>query len=521
MQLNSVSGRHPKPDLVTDGGTDRPDHENETSHTTLRESVCSSVFAIDGNNRLTAVTEPLSALATGSADRESTPVGNHLSSLLSIPATTVGSHLQTVRQQLSETQASTVRSAGCLLRTPTDQRAVTVEFSLHPDADQPAGSNAAWLVGTVREDVVDVDDSQSQPSTQQPGRFRELFEQLPDPVTEVEFVGSEPIVTSVNPAFEETFGYSCTELAGEPLNEYIVPETAGKDATRLDHEAANGEWTSGEIIREAADGPRLFLFQGIPFSHRGQQHSFGVYTDVTDRESQQRYHEVLNRLLRHNLRNDLNIILGLADQLITELDAAGIEANRAGTQLKERILDLVETTHRARELESVIDRSETETTQVAVCDLVTTACETLRADNPNAQITASHTQPAVGIAGPALREAVIELAENAIEHTTADPTVEIHVESCRSTGSVTITVADDGPGIPPDEQAIITETRSITPLDHGSGLGLWLAKWIVEAYGGELAFVGPDPQLGGAAVELRIRRAPRETAAADSDIEVE
>lgn len=515
--ISTTRGCHTKAKLVTDGGTTQPSHGDETSHAALRESVCPSVFAINETNHLTAVTKPLASAAS-----ESTLCGRHLSSLLAIPEGTVNDHLQTVRQQLQDTQTSTVRSTAWFLKTPTGRCEVTIQFSLHSDPEpQSAGSTATPLVGTVDEDTVEVSDTQSQPSTQEPGRFRELFEQLPDPVTEVQFVDGEPIVTSVNPAFEEMFGYSCAELVDEPLNEYIVPETAGEDAIRLDREAANGEWTSGEVIREAVDGPRLFLFRSIPFSHQGRQHSFGVYADITDRESQQRYHEVLNRLLRHNLRNDLNIILGLADQLTASLESTDSDITAVGEQLKQRILDLVETTHRARELESVVDRSETETAPVAISKLVTAACETLGADHPNAEITTSVDQPAVGIAGPALQEAVVELAENAIEHTAADSTLEIRVETYRSTDSIVITVADDGPGIPPDEQAIITGTRSITPLDHGSGLGLWLAKWIVEAYGGELAFVGPDPQLGGAAIELRIRQAPHETSLTDSDVKGE
>jgi PAS domain S-box-containing protein len=495
---------------VTDGGTNRSEHLPETSHNALRQSAASSLFAVDADNRLTAITNSLSELAVTEA---ATLSGQHLSSLLSVPEGDFSAHLETVRRRLREGQTETVRSTACLLRTPDGRRSVTVEFSTHPEADPDAELSAKRLVGVVRENVVEIGESQPQPSETGPDRFRALFEQLPDPVAEVRFVESEPIVTSVNPAFEETFGLGHAELVGEPLNEYIVPEDADDD-TKLDREAANGEWTSAEVIREAADGPRLFLFRSIPFRHDGEQHSFGVYTDVTDRESQQRYHEVLNRLLRHNLRNDLNVILGLADQLATEINATDTDTTAVGDRLKQRVLDLIETTRRARELESVIDRSETDSSPTAIDDLVAAVHEELTETYPNATIRYTVDEPAVVIAGPALREAVVELAENAVEHTAVDPTIHFRVTT-RPDETVVITIADDGPGIPAEEWAVVDGAQSITPLDHCSGLGLWLAKWIVEAYGGDLAFVGPDPELGGAAIELRLRQPSAETAASD------
>ena len=488
-----------RPRCVTDGGTDQDPRAPTDDHDALRASAASYLFVVDAADQLTTLTEPLAALVEASS-------GQHLASLLAVPSTDIGAHLGTVRRRLRADDATTVRSTACRLRTPDERRSVTVEFTTHPDAD---GSAADRLVGTVRLDEVDLGGEQPEPAAG-PDRFRELFERLADPVVEVRYDETEPIVLSVNPAFEETFGYDEAALVGEPLNEHIVPDRVDDDAA-LDRDAAAGEWTSAEVVREAADGPRLFLFRGIPFSHGDQQRGFGVYTDVTDKESQQRYHEVLNRLLRHNLRNDLNVILGLADQLTAALETGETETTAVGERLKQRALDLVETTHRARELESVIDRSETDTEPVVVDDLVADTCETHREEYPHAEINCTVDGSAVAAAGPALREAVVELIENAVEHTTPEPTVDVRVARCPEIDSVVITVADDGPGIPDDERAVVGGDRSITPLDHGSGLGLWLAKWVVEAYGGELAFAGPDSALGGAAVELRIRQVTEST----------
>ncbi|WP_458189723.1 ATP-binding protein [Haladaptatus sp. NG-WS-4] len=67
-----------------------------------------------------------------------------------------------------------------------------------------------------------------------------------------------------------------------------------------------------------------------------------------------------------------------------------------------------------------------------------------------------------------------------------------------------ITTTDDGPGIPSEEQSVLSEGRE-TALQHGSGLGLWLTNWVVGKFGGELTF-GAN-QSRGSVVTIRLPRA--------------
>jgi signal transduction histidine kinase len=66
------------------------------------------------------------------------------------------------------------------------------------------------------------------------------------------------------------------------------------------------------------------------------------------------------------------------------------------------------------------------------------------------------------------------------------------------------TVEDEGPGIPDHEREVI-ESGTETTLEHGSGLGLWVAKWGAMRLGGEVRFrdVGR-----GTAVEIRLPGPP-------------
>ena len=64
-----------------------------------------------------------------------------------------------------------------------------------------------------------------------------------------------------------------------------------------------------------------------------------------------------------------------------------------------------------------------------------------------------------------------------------------------------VTISDNGPGIPPEEWAVVTGDTEISQLEHGSGLGLWLVRWVTEGYGGELTYHEREP---GSTISIRL-----------------
>jgi signal transduction histidine kinase len=103
-------------------------------------------------------------------------------------------------------------------------------------------------------------------------------------------------------------------------------------------------------------------------------------------------------------------------------------------------------------------------------------------DQPAVTVDVPETAPLVTDWG-ALRAAVDSAVENAVEH--ADAAVSVTVEGCEN--GYAVVVADDGPGIPESERASI-DAESESPLQHGTGLGLWQLKWAVTKLNGELSF---------------------------------
>lgn len=114
-------------------------------------------------------------------------------------------------------------------------------------------------------------------------------------------------------------------------------------------------------------------------------------------------------------------------------------------------------------------------------------------------------------AGDAVSLVVENLVENAIRHAGPEPTVDVTVSAAED--SVSLSVADDGPGIPESEIAVVTGDSDITQLTHSSGLGLWLVRWIVDGYGGTIRF--DEGPLGGSEVTVELpRERPSDDAAA-------
>jgi signal transduction histidine kinase len=117
-------------------------------------------------------------------------------------------------------------------------------------------------------------------------------------------------------------------------------------------------------------------------------------------------------------------------------------------------------------------------------------------------------EPVQVTADASIEVAVDELVENAIEHGGAEVSA-VRVTLARNGDGAVIRVVDDGPGIPDAELQPILD-RTETPLEHGSGVGLWLVNWVVERFGGSLSF---DRDDGETIVEIHLPVAAARTEA--------
>jgi signal transduction histidine kinase len=148
--------------------------------------------------------------------------------------------------------------------------------------------------------------------------------------------------------------------------------------------------------------------------------------------------------------------------------------------------DVASMSEKSQQIEQIIGHSVGDRS-VDAGALVRRVANSYRQSYPAATITVDAPNSLSVRADSQLESAVENLVENAIEHNdAANPRVGITARA--DDGAATLTVSDDGPGVPETERAVITGDDDITQLTHASGIGLWLVRWITESCGGEISF---------------------------------
>ncbi|MDZ5811174.1 PAS domain-containing sensor histidine kinase [Halorubrum sp. AD140] len=231
----------------------------------------------------------------------------------------------------------------------------------------------------------------------------------------------------------------------------------------------------------------------------------GVGEDVTDASLREERLAVLTRVLRHNFRNDLNVVTGFTERAAAEVEDPAVVAElERVVDTAERLLRVGETSRRVERL--LADRPTPRPTDLAGAvgeALASLPPELRERADVEVDVPDGITVSAIGY----LAEAIAELVDNAIRHNDADrPAVSVTAAELPSESWTSLVIADDGQGIPPAERAVLTGEE--TPLEHASGLGLWYVNWIVTAAGG--GFDIGESKAGGTRIEIELRTADGE-----------
>jgi signal transduction histidine kinase len=277
--------------------------------------------------------------------------------------------------------------------------------------------------------------------------------------------------------------------------EQHAPDAARKALAEIERVRA-GDESPGE--GEVDIPPRTIHWLDLPVATDGTPLGrLLVLRDVTEERMVEKMRDDLSRTMVHDLRNPLTAIsvsLQLLDMEVEENASSdarlALESAHNGAR---RMLKLVN---------NILDVSRLESRQMPLkreaVSLSNLVAETLQAQSPLAADRGLRLEsdaplnlpPAWADAG--LIERVLQnLVDNAIKFTPAGGLVKVAVGLAAADGdespSLLVSVADSGPGIPPELQSRLFQ-KFVTGklLQRGSGLGLAFCKLVVEAHDGRI-----------------------------------
>ncbi|MFC6771429.1 sensor histidine kinase, partial [Halorubrum pallidum] len=243
-----------------------------------------------------------------------------------------------------------------------------------------------------------------------------------------------------------------------------------------------------------ADGGRDFLTVGTESTAQSYDVTVTELTDRRDRTlgyvftlhnvtrylQQQQRLKVLNRVLRHNIRTEANIIQGYAERTTGE----------TAETIKRRTMRIVELSEKGRDAIGLFEDAAGEWTRSPLDSLVEDSLADARDAFPD--VTFEVKRPDENAMVPSGVAIVVNnLIENAAVHNDGIDR-RVAVAAWVDGDYAVVRIVDNGPGI--DEYEIeILDSGTETALRHGSGLGLWLVKWGTEMIGGSVDFESADP----------------------------
>ncbi len=291
-------------------------------------------------------------------------------------------------------------------------------------------------------------------------------------------------ISYASPSAETELAYTQLELVGRDLTELFHADDT--DAVSADIEAVIG--TDGvahaQYRLQTGDDDWLMVETTVRGSESTPTTDGVIVTarDITERYRHQQRRRVMNRVLRHDLRNDMNVVVGHAEILVDRLDDDRV---RHAETIEQKASYLVDLGEKVRKIDQRLHGRDREFKRIELDRIIRDEVQSLHETYPDASIRTRLED--VSIWGDTLiRTAVANLIENAVEHNNREtPNVEVITGYDEESGRIELTVSDNGSGIPEAERRVITAGVE-TPLEHISGLGLWLVKWVVEGMDGEL-----------------------------------
>jgi two-component system, LuxR family, sensor kinase FixL len=365
-------------------------------------------------------------------------------------------------------------------------------------------------------------------------RLRSILDTVPDAIIVIDEQGT---IESFSPAAERLFGYAAGTVIGNNVNMLMPSPYREEHDGYLEHYRRTGVrriiGIGRVVVGQRKSGETFPMELAVGEFRSGNARFFtGFVRDLTERQQAERRIQDLQSELLHASRLSLigQMAATMAHELNQPLTAVMnyLEAARhvlASSTATERVGELMEKAvgqaQRAgdviRQMRQFASRGEVERRPESLNKLVEEALAltfaSARQSGVRVALDLDHSLPPIFVAQVQIQQVVVNLVRNALEAMEDSERRELIIRTRRMTpGDVAeVTVADSGPGIPP-ELADRLFQPFVSTKKTGMGLGLSICREIIEAHDGRLT-AAPRPQ-GGTVFCIALPLAGREE---DSD----
>ena len=338
-------------------------------------------------------------------------------------------------------------------------------------------------------------------------RYQDLVEEAEDMLYLLDEQGRYVLV---NDAMAELTGYDKDEIIGNTPSKILAEEDLETGENRIKRllEAADEEsdtWTVTVITKAGERIPCELRFKLLPHEEDSYNGIVGVARDIRERKRREQKLQVMTRLLRHNIRNKLGLVMGTAN-LLGERATADSEVELSDEELLEMTENISQTaeemvrlSEKVRTIQERIRSNPESEEHAEIVRLARAVVQQFRANYSETTITIDTPDELWATVSESYEVALSELIENGILHHDEETPPRVHVHIYEEDGTVVTAVSDNCPPIPETEKEVIRNEEE-TALSHSAGVGLWLVYWVVKAANGEMLFGECD---GGNKVTLR------------------
>jgi PAS domain S-box-containing protein len=337
--------------------------------------------------------------------------------------------------------------------------------------------------------------------------LRQVIDLIPDPIY-VKNRQDEILLT--NEANADLLGTTPEEIENEP-EPAVMPEVTNYETLRqrdIDVIDSGEPTVFEEQLRSPDIDDHTFKTTRIPFEPVTSDADavLGYARDVTDLktyehqlESQRDNLEILNGVVRHDIRNKLQLIQAYTRQVQSAVDGTAEEDI-------ERVLDAVrnavDITTTAREVTEVMLQSEPDDETTLVAPVLESQMEAVQANHEEAVVCLDGSLPSGAVRADEMLASVFRnVLSNAITHN--DKEVPAVTVAATSTGEqIVVRIRDNGPGIPDEHKAAVFNQGEMGLGSNGTGLGLYLVETLVDRYGGDVRIEDNDPEGSVVVIEL-------------------